>query len=185
MRVNQKYMVAVDIILLVAIITGYFIAKTAIFEKKSELPVFIGEGIFVQQGAEVLKGVQPVKKVIKVKKAVQAKPALDASKSVAQPLPQPKAAAPLPIVPPKISYGILPQYPASALQEGLEGTAILSIYIGSSGKAENIEVRSSSGASELDKAAVSAVSQWEFNPATQGGTAISSWFEVPVRFVIN
>jgi protein TonB len=185
MRANQKYMVAVDIILLAAIIMGYFIAKTTIFEKKSNLPIFIGEGIFVQEVSSAMPGEQTAKKLIKVKQLVQAKPAVNVSKSISQPLPQPKAAAPLPIIPPKISYRVLPQYPASALHKGLEGTTILSIYIGANGKAENIEVRSSSGASELDKSAVAAVSQWEFNPATQGGRAISSWFEVPVRFVIN
>jgi TonB family protein len=185
MRANQKYMVAIDLILLVAIMMGYFIAKTSIFENKRDLPVFIGEGIFVSDGAEALKGDLAVKKVIKVKRAAQINQAADISKSVDQPLPQPKVTTPLPIVPPKISYKVLPQYPASALHSGLEGTTILSIYIGASGKPEDIEVRSSSGASELDKSAVSAVSQWEFNPATQGGRAISSWFEVPVRFVIN
>jgi TonB family protein len=185
MRANQKYMVAIDIILLVAIIMGYFIAKTAIFENKRDLPVFIGEGIFVRDGAEVVKGKQAVKTTMKIRRAVQAKQTADISKSVDQPLPQPKVATPLPILPPKISYKVLPQYPASALQKGLQGTTILSIYIGASGKPENIEVRSSSGISELDKSAVYAVSQWEFNPATQGGRAISSSFEVPVRFVIN
>src|SRR3989339_799437 len=127
--------------------------------------VLMGEEVFVSSTA---------------KTAVQA-----ASKAVSAPAPMPTAVAPLPIFPPKVIYSILPQYPASALLQGLEGTTLLSVYVGLNGAAERVEVKTSSGLAALDEAAAAAVAQWKFNPATQGSAAIASCFEVPVRFVVN
>jgi TonB family protein len=100
------------------------------------------------------------------------------------PAPQPKA-VPLPIVPPGIASSVLPIYPAKALADGTEGLVLLSVYVGLTGQPEKIETKTSSGYAELDAAAAQAVSQWKFFSATQGGQALASWFEIPVRFVIK
>lgn len=98
--------------------------------------------------------------------------------------PLPKV-APLPIIPPSIASRVLPVYPAAALQKGIEGNILLSVYVGMSGDPERIITHTSSGNKELDNAAIKAVSKWKFYSATQGGQPMPSWFELPVRFVIK
>ena len=85
-------------------------------------------------------------------------------------------------MPPTVSYSVLPKYPVSALEQDLEGVTVLSVYVGTAGKPEKIDVKQSAGFSEFDESAEAAVSQWIFSPATQGNAAIASWFEVPVAF---
>ena len=84
-----------------------------------------------------------------------------------------------------VALKVLPVYPASALEKNLSGTVLLAVYVGMNGQPEKIETRSTSGIAELDEAARTAVAQWKFAPATQGGMALISWFEVPVRFAIR
>ena len=45
-----------------------------------------------------------------------------------------------------------------------------------------VTVAQSSGVASLDDAALRAVEQWRFVPATRGGTAVPAVAEVPVRF---
>ncbi|MBN3032809.1 MAG: energy transducer TonB [Candidatus Saganbacteria bacterium] len=104
--------------------------------------------------------------------------------TVTVPAPQPPA-VPLPIIPPSITYSVLPAYPSAALAKGAEGVVLLSVYVGLTGQPERLETKASSGNQELDAAALKAAGQWRFQPATQGGAALASWFEVPVRFVIR
>lgn len=95
------------------------------------------------------------------------------------------APLPLPIVPPGVVQKVFPQYPSSALSDSIEGVTLLSVYVGLGGQPEQVQIKVPSGCPELDASAVAAVSQWRFSPATQGGTSLASWYEVPVRFVIN
>ncbi|HTY13593.1 MAG TPA: TonB family protein [Candidatus Omnitrophota bacterium] len=97
-------------------------------------------------------------------------------------LPEKPASVTVPVIPPRVISEVLPEYPASALEKGTEGVVLVQAYIGASGKPEKVEVKTSSGNAELDSAAVSAVSQWIFSPASQSSAAVASWFEVPVRF---
>jgi TonB family protein len=174
MNTKSLPLISIGIILVAAIAVSYLISRPSIFMRERSMPVFMGEEItVVQKGVEGIRGVE---KAIKAQKA---------AKVINSPLPQPRVATPLPVLPPSISHRILPEYPVSALEQGLEGTVLLSIYVGMNGSAERAEIKSSSGISELDASAVSAVSQWKFNPATQGGKTMSSWFEVPVRFRIE
>jgi len=106
-------------------------------------------------------------------------------KATAMPVLPTKIATPLPLIPPSITYKVFPAYPAAALEQGKEGIVILSIFVGLGGQPGKIETKTSSGIAELDNSASAAVAQWKFSPAAQGGQAIASWFEVPVRFVIN
>ncbi len=101
-------------------------------------------------------------------------------------IPQQKpVAVPLPLIPPKVIFKALPEYPASALAEGLDGTVLLSVFVSKSGDAGKVEVSKSSGIADLDKAAVAAMSEWKFEAARRGGAAVESWYRVPVRFRIK
>lgn len=139
--------------------------------RTSSIPIFMGEEVTVQQTGTAVKAA-PLTAV--AEKAVSSAPVA-----------QPPVAAPLPIVPPTIIFKVLPAYPASALQKGLEGIALLSVYIGLGGLPEKVETKTSSGMVALDEAATKAVAQWRFSPASSAGAAIASWFEVPVRFAIR
>jgi protein TonB len=172
MNTKTLTLVSIGTILAAALVVGFMIARPATFVSSNSMPVFMGEELVVS-------------KTTADKITAVISPSITKTVPRAQPVAQPKVAVPLPIFPPQISFRVLPQYPAAALERELAGTTILSVYVGMGGNAERVAVKSSSGASELDKSAVTAVSQWQFSPATQGGNAIASWFELPVRFSLK
>lgn len=143
----------------------------------SNVPIFMGEEVTVHKTATMTPA-------ISLTKPLAVSRAKDAAVVRVVPVPQPKV-VPLPIVPPSIAASVLPVYPAKALADGREGLVLLSVYIGLTGQPEEIETKTSSGYPELDSAATQAVAQWKFFSATQGGQALASWFEIPVRFVIK
>ncbi len=109
---------------------------------------------------------------------------VSSAKQISKPISLPPVqAVPLPILPLKVIYSIAPEYPAVALEKGIQGIVIVEANISASGLPINTNVKSSSGNLDLDQAAVASVSQWRFSPATQNGQAMNSMFEVPVRFV--
>lgn len=156
------------LVLSLAISALMFIPKLQVASTKN-LPVFMGEEVVVQKAGKVSTAVITEKAV----------------KATALPVLPPKIATPLPLVPPSITYKVFPAYPAAALEQGKEGIVILSVFVGLSGQPGKIVTKTSSGIAELDSSASTAVAQWKFSPAAQGGQAIASWFEVPVRFVIK
>lgn len=158
--------VSVYLVFSLVLTAGYLVTHRPVAMAKSA-PIFYGETVKVNKAT--------VASTIQV--AMPAKAATPASK--------PTMVTPLPIVPPAITFKVLPAYPSNILAQGQQGTVILSVFVGLSGQAEKIETKLSSGLAGLDEAAAKAVSQWRFSPASQGGTALASWFEVPVRFAIN
>jgi protein TonB len=154
-----------------AISAVMFIAKPQVSKTKS-LPVFMGEEVVVYKAGMA-------------DKANMAGKAETAVKATVLPAPLPKVITPMPLIPPTILSKVLPLYPQTALEKGVEGLVVLSVYVGLNGQAEKIDTKTSSGITELDNAAGAAVSQWKFSAASQGGQAMASWFEVPVRFVIK
>jgi len=140
-------------------------------------PIFMGEEVTVSKTIAATSAVS-------LTKPAAVSMAKDRTVVKVVPAPQPQA-VPLPIVPPSIASSVLPLYPAKALADGTEGLVLLSVYVGLTGQPEKIETKTSSGYADLDAAAAQAVSQWKFFSATQGGAALASWFELPVRFVIK
>ncbi|MBI5699230.1 energy transducer TonB [Candidatus Saganbacteria bacterium] len=106
-------------------------------------------------------------------------------KTAALPVPIRPVSVPLPVIPPQVVSSVLPEYPSAVLQAGIEGLVMVQAYVGLNGTVEKAEAKTSSGNTELDQSAARAVAQWRFTPASQGGTALASWFEVPVRFSIK
>jgi protein TonB len=170
MKTRTLYLVPLAFVLIAAMTVGFIFMQQATLQKAKSQPIFWAEEITITK--PMVKAVPQVKAVPKV-----------VAKTV--PVPQPKVAAPLPIVPPSVSSRVLPQYPASALEGGLQGTVIVAALIGANGKPGKVEVRSSSGVAELDQSAIAAVSQWIFVPASQGVQAVASWFEIPIRFEVK
>lgn len=78
-----------------------------------------------------------------------------------------------------------PIYPEIARQRGQEGKVILLAKIDSTGRLKDLYVSVSSGYQMLDEAAVKAVRQWRFKPATKAGVAIAGTVSIPVDFKLR
>ena len=175
MKIKSMQLISVGLFMTVSLVVGILLYKPASSVYRKEMPVFWGEEVVVKTGAKAISSVK-IKEAVKIEKFVE---------SVSQNSPLPGNAKPLPILPPRITFKVLPQFPASVLEEGRSGTVILSVFVNLAGNPEKIEVKSSSGIAELDKSAESAVAQWKFEPALQAGNPLPSWFEVPVRFEVK
>ena len=83
---------------------------------------------------------------------------------------------------PRGGYQITPSYPARARQLGVEGTALLSVFVDTAGRVGEVIVKQSAGHPDLDRAAADAVRRWRFEPARRGAEAVAMWVELPVEF---
>jgi periplasmic protein TonB len=78
-----------------------------------------------------------------------------------------------------------PVYPPAAIANGWQGRVLLRLSVSAAGLVEKVEIAAGSGVSILDKAAVVAVQQWRFRPATQGGIPIHTSILLPVVFELS
>lgn len=77
-----------------------------------------------------------------------------------------------------------PSYPAEALAEGITGRVILRVKVSAAGNVTAATIHTSSGHRVLDQAALAAVKQWRFAPATRLGLSVPAEIAVPVTFKI-
>jgi TonB family protein len=75
-----------------------------------------------------------------------------------------------------------PKYPKESLENSEEGTVILIVNVTKDGVARDISVKKSSGFPRLDEAAISAVTNWKFDPAKENGVPTSQIYELPITF---
>lgn len=162
---KTKELLPVNITLLVLFVAVVAVALTVnrVQTISRSVPHFIYKEVNIQRRA-------PAR--VQVKKAVKTQ--------VAKQPPIIKTVPPL--FPPQIISKVFPVYPGVAVENGVEGLVLVQVLVSSGGESENVKVKSSSGNELLDKAALFAVSQWEFKPALQGQMPAASWFEVPVKF---
>lgn len=78
-----------------------------------------------------------------------------------------------------------PAYPPEAKRRAQQGVVLLAVKISADGNPESAHVFRSSNYTLLDEAALHAVQQWRFAPATLAGTPIPSIAHVPIRFVLE
>ncbi len=78
-----------------------------------------------------------------------------------------------------------PNYPRISKRMSEQGEVRLKVQISADGNVLNIALAKSSGFERLDEAAILSVKTWKFKPAKQGDTAITSWVEVPVKFILE
>ncbi|MGE5476683.1 MAG: energy transducer TonB [Bacteroidales bacterium] len=105
----------------------------------------------------------------------------------------PAAAAPvaeaLPFVQARFDAAYLnnprPAYPPAARRRGETGTVHLRVQVSEDGTAAQVTLKTSSGSSSLDQAAIDAVTRWKFVPARRGDTPVVSWVVVPIDFSLN
>jgi protein TonB len=75
-----------------------------------------------------------------------------------------------------------PLYPLKARRLGYEGIVMLKVLIDDNGRVDDLRVLKSSGHRVLDRAALSAVKKWLFEPGTEDGVKKKMWVKIPVRF---
>ncbi|MBA4018140.1 MAG: hypothetical protein C0483_13290 [Pirellula sp.] len=87
-------------------------------------------------------------------------------------------------VPPHDVHRVLPKYPPESYVAGEEGTVVLWVQVDDQGIVLGTGVKTSSGYPRLDAAAVTAMQQWRFAPATPGDTARAAIFKSSLTFTI-
>ena len=75
-------------------------------------------------------------------------------------------------------------HPAVLRERGIEGAVLLRVKVDAQGRAAVVQLQAGSGWRLFDEAALQQVRACRFIPATQGGQAIDSWVEFPVRFAL-
>ncbi len=86
---------------------------------------------------------------------------------------------------PRYQSNTPPSYPSLARKRGQEGTVILQVLVNREGRVDDLEIETSSGFGQLDRAALSAVSKWSFEPGRQGEERVAMWVRVPVTFKLK
>ncbi|MEW5863192.1 MAG: TonB family protein [Pseudomonadota bacterium] len=99
------------------------------------------------------------------------------------------AAAPAPVTAPIFDADYLenppPPYPPLARRLGEQGRVILRVLVNAEGRAEEVQIRTSSGYLRLDEAARDAVRHWKFVPAKRGSEAVRAWVLIPISFKLE
>jgi protein TonB len=76
-----------------------------------------------------------------------------------------------------------PPYPPMSTRMREEGKVILRVRVLPNGRAEQVEIKHSSGSARLDESARATVLRhWRFVPARQGDAAVAAWVLVPISF---
>jgi len=78
-----------------------------------------------------------------------------------------------------------PEYPRVARRRRYQGTTLLEVLVGTTGKVNDIMVLKSSGYDILDRTAVTSVKSWLFEPGTRGDERVEMWVRVPIRFELK
>jgi protein TonB len=120
------------------------------------------------------------------KKSATATPSAPARKHKAQLPPTPAAPAPEPVAPdapvlaPKLTYAAKPVYPPNAMRNFITGDVRIAAEVGADGHVGKVTVIS--GPAALRAAAIEAMKQYEYEPATKGGRPIPSQVTATIKF---
>jgi TonB family protein len=85
------------------------------------------------------------------------------------------------VTPPKSIKKAFAKYPDAARRQRLEGVVGLSILVSETGQVIDVKVTRSANPI-LDEAAVSAVKEWQYQPATKKGVQVRVWLPVSMSF---
>jgi protein TonB len=88
------------------------------------------------------------------------------------------------LTPPRAIYSPDPSYPEKERKAGRKGVVLLWLIVGRDGLPRDIRVLRSLGP-EFDAAAIEAVKQWKFSPATKHGKPVSAQIDVQMNFHLN
>lgn len=89
-------------------------------------------------------------------------------------------------VPPRLVKKTIPVYPESAREGGWEGRVIVRALVDSNGNVTSTSIKSSSGNSAIDQAALICLYKWKFVPAKNGkGNPVACYTNAPVDFILK
>lgn len=86
------------------------------------------------------------------------------------------------VSPPERKVTNMPDYPALAKRNNIEGSVKLSFLINRAGRVEKVRLLESSGHEILDKAAIDYSKEIIFEPAKKGDTTISAWYSMDFNY---
>ena len=78
-----------------------------------------------------------------------------------------------------------PDYPRMLLKRGIEGDVLVRAQVQPDGHCSEVQLVESSGYRQFDRAALSAVRDWRFVPASSGVHTVMAWVDVPIEFRVN
>ncbi len=105
------------------------------------------------------------------------------SSASAQPATPEPAASDAAIVPPKLLKSVPPVYPPEAMENYITGDVRVDAVVGPDGKIGAMKILT--GPASLRQAAIDALKQYEYTPATQGGRAVTAHVTATVKFWFN
>ncbi|MGH7128114.1 MAG: energy transducer TonB [Planctomycetaceae bacterium] len=73
-------------------------------------------------------------------------------------------------------------YPPLLRDAGIEGTAMVWLFIDRTGAVAKVQLRETSGYAALDEAAESVAGTMRFEPALDGSQPVAVWVALPIRF---
>jgi TonB family protein len=82
---------------------------------------------------------------------------------------------------PRLIHKVDPEYTQEARDAGLEGTVVVSVEVGTDGKAHEGRIERSLGMG-LDEKALEAVKAWTFEPGTRDGEAVAVRATIEMNF---
>ncbi len=88
------------------------------------------------------------------------------------------------VQPPKLEVMVRPSYPPECKAEGVEGTVLLRAVIGRDGSVLKLEPVNQLVDRRLVKAAIDAVSQWRYQPASLNGEPVEVVSHIEVNFAL-
>jgi protein TonB len=80
---------------------------------------------------------------------------------------------------------VSPVYPYEARQKTIEGVVMVKFLVDGEGRVTRVAVVEADPPKVFDQAALDAVRQWRFQPASLDGEAVAAWMSVPIRFKMN
>jgi protein TonB len=78
-----------------------------------------------------------------------------------------------------------PDYPRMSKRLGEQGKVVVKVLIGEDGRAQKVELLTTSGFERLDKSAMEAAMRWRYVPGKRGGVAEAMWYQVPIQFTLE
>ena len=167
-------------------------SKSTVSEKKAQAPTRAEENknraaiVALNKSAASEGGAAGNKpSVVKEKPAGKAPSKKDAAASEAAPpnVAEPAVASDAPVLPPKLLKAASPVYPPDAMLNYITGDVKAEVLVDAAGHVSEVKVIS--GPAALRPAAVDALKQYEYAPATQGGKGVSSRTTAVVKFWFN
>lgn len=79
----------------------------------------------------------------------------------------------------------LPAYPPAAVRDGITGTSTLALLVGADGRVSSARIEHTSGSRLLDSAALNALSQCKFKPATTNGVPEAGWAKLAFVWTLD